>query len=60
MNELKLILIFRNGRKHRYSKTYQRGGVSRYVVVEASHKSGESKVRDFADQVGVDQHVSSR
>lgn len=29
-------------------------------MVEASHKSGESKVRDFADQVGVDQHVSSR
>lgn len=29
-------------------------------MVEAPHKSGESKVRDFADQVGVDQHVASR
>lgn len=29
-------------------------------MVEASHKSGKAKVRDFADQVGVDQHVSSR
>lgn len=29
-------------------------------MVEASHKSGQAKVRDFADQVGVDQHVSSR
>lgn len=29
-------------------------------MVEASHKSGQAKVRDFADQVGVDQDVSSR
>lgn len=29
-------------------------------MVEASHKSGQAKVRDFADQVGVDQHVSGR
>lgn len=29
-------------------------------MVEPSHKSGQAEVRDFADQVGVDQHVPSR
>lgn len=43
-----------------FSAAYQRGGVRGYVVVQASHESGQAKVRDFADQVGVDQHVSSR
>lgn len=41
-------------------RTHQRGGVRGDVVVEASHESGQTKVRDFADQVGVDQHVPGR